>query len=304
MGDFRRMWKVVAICAALCAARGAQAQTLWTENAENGLTYVIDNTAASYDLIQSDVVSEGNYAFHLAHPNSIDNWFTIDKTLTMQSDTKLFFMSRLRYATSTQIAQVQVSNNGGNTWPINLYSQAGSTVDPANPDPGEGVFSLKEIDLGSYAGLDLRFRFLYDLTPGTYYPDAVSAVGWFVDNIQIGSEFAKLPWSIGDPSPHAQLYLEYINRARADALVEAARLASETDPDVVSAYNSFGIESQDIVDQFNWYVDNGAIALHAQPFSFQENLLTAAEFHTQDMYANQFQGRMALELFVSRGVPD
>ncbi|MEX2091076.1 MAG: CAP domain-containing protein [Pirellulales bacterium] len=288
MGDFRRMWKVAAICAALCAARGAQAQTLWTENAENGLTYVIDNTDASYPLIQSDVVVEGSNAFHLAHPVGQDNWFTIDQTLTIQSNTKLFFLSRLRSATPTQIARVQVSTDNGSTWPT-LYNQAGS----GSGTGGEGAFTLKEVDLASYANQNLRFRFYYDQNGGSYFPQTSSAVGWFVDNIQVGSEFAKLPWSIGDPSPHAQLYLEYVNRARADALVEAARLANETDADVVSAYNSFPIVRQDIVEQFNWCVDNGAIALHAQPLSFQENLLTAAELHTQDMYTNQFQGHFS-----------
>jgi uncharacterized protein YkwD len=97
-------------------------------------------------------------------------------------------------------------------------------------------------------------------------------------------------WSIGNPSPHEQLYLEYINRARADALDEAARLRDETDPNVQSAYRFFDVEMQHIVEQFNWYVANGLIDRVAQPLSFHSDLLTAARLHSLDMFENEFQG--------------
>jgi hypothetical protein len=262
------------------------ADTLWVENAENGLANVIDNTDASYPLTQSDVVGQGSHAFHLANPDFQDNSFVIDHTITVGADTKLFFLSRLRSATPQQFARVQISTNGGSTWPTNIYNQAGS----GSGTGGEGAFSLKEIDLASYADQNVRFRFYYDFTGGSAFTQTSSTVGWFVDDIQVGSEFAKIPWSIGDPSPHAQLYLEYINRARADAAVEALRHADETDPQTQTAYNSFGIDDTEIIDQFAWYVENGAMALHAQPLSFQQQLLTAAELHTQDQFNNQFQG--------------
>jgi hypothetical protein len=264
----------------------ANADTLWIENAENGAGNVIDGTTASYPLIQSDVVGEGDFAFHLAHPNGNvgqDEWFVLDTSLPIESTTKLFFLSRLGWATSTQVARVQISTNDGATWPTNIYNQAGTG------GSGEGAFSLKEIDLGSYDNQNLRFRFYYD-TSGSHYPQIDPGIGWYVDNIQIGDEFEKLPWSIGDPTPHEQLYLEYINRARADALVEANRLRNETNPDIQNAYNSFGIEEQDIVDQFQWYVDNGAMDQVAQPLSFQSQLLEAARLHSQDQFNNQFQG--------------
>jgi hypothetical protein len=222
------------LCGTAAVGPDGLAYTLCTENAENGASNVIDGTDASYPLIQSQVVVQGNNAFHLAQPVAFqDEWFVLDKTLTMQADTKLFFLSRLRTATANQVARVQVSTNGGSTWPTNIFSQTG------NGQPGEGTFSLKQLDLGSYAGQNLRFRFYYDHTSGQYFPQTTSGVGWFVDDIQIGNEYQKLPWSIGDPSPYAQQYLEYINRARADALVEANRLANETDPDIQDAYDFF-----------------------------------------------------------------
>src|SRR5690606_3428529 len=96
--------------------------------------------------------------------------------------------------------------------------------------------------------------------------------------------------SVGDPSPHEQLYLEYINRARADALVEAERLAGENDPDIQSAYSFFGIQGEDIVGQFAWSVANGVIDQHAQPLSFNANLLQPARVHTQDRFDTQSRG--------------
>jgi uncharacterized protein YkwD len=183
---------------------------------------------------------------------------------------------------------VQISTNGGSTWPTNIFSQAGDN------EEGEGSFSLKEINLGSYAGQNLRFRFYYDVVPpGSYYFQTDSGVGWYVDNIQIGSEFQKSQWSIGNPTAHEQQYLEYINRARADAMVEAQRLRNETNPDIQSAYDFFEIDGQDIVTQFQWHISNGYIDQHAQPLSFQANILQAAQLHTQDLFNNQFQGHFS-----------
>jgi hypothetical protein len=278
-------WALLAIAAT--AARTVSADTLWIEDAEGASPQVIDNTAASYDLIQSVVVGEGTKAFHLANPSFQDNSFVVDQTLTIQPDTKLFFLSRLRYATSDQLARVQVSTNGGASWPTNIFNQAGSN------GPGEGSFSLKQIDLSSYASQNLRFRFYYDFTGGSAYTGTSSSEGWFVDDIQIGSEYQKTQWSIGNPTAHEQQFLEYINRARADAMVEAQRLRNESNPDIQDAYDDFNIDGQDIVDQFQWHITNGYMDQYAQPLSFQANLLQAAQLHTLDQFNNQFQGHVS-----------
>jgi len=262
----------------------ATATVLWTEDAESGTTYVVDGTDPGYSLIQSDIVSQGNNAFHLANPGFQDNWFEIDQSLTIESDTKLFFTSRLNWATTSQVAKVQLSTDGGSSWPTDIFSQAG------NGGAGDGAFGLKEFDLSSYSGQQARFRFYYDFTGGSAFTQTSTDVGWKVDDIQFTDTFQKQQYSIGNPSADAQLYLEYVNRARADALVEANRLAAETDTDVVQAYNSFSIDTQDIVDQFTWYVNNGAMDQIAQPLSFNADLNTAAELHTLDMFNNDFQG--------------
>ncbi len=262
----------------------ANAQTLWTENAENGLTNIIDGTASSYSLIQQGLVSEGSNAFHLANPGFQDNWFVLDQDLAIQSNTKLFFQSQLSLGTTSQVAKVQISTNGGTSWPTDIFSQAGTG------SSGEGAYGLHEVDLSSYANQNLRFRFMYDFTGGSAFTQTSVGNGWHVDDIQIGSQLAKTQYSIGNPSDDAQLYLEYVNRARADAIVEANRLATETDPDITSAYGFFGINTQDIISQFTTSVNNGLMNRVAQPLAFNENLNQAAELHTQDMFNNEFQG--------------
>ncbi|MCC6493482.1 MAG: CAP domain-containing protein [Pirellulales bacterium] len=274
--------------ASMVAVSTSRADVLLVENAESGAANVLDNTAASYDLIQSDVVAEGSHAFHLANPQFQDNWFSINEPLSIQADSKLFFLSRLGFAASGQIAKVQMSTNGGATWPTTLYSQTGTST---GSSPVEGAFSLKTVDLAPYAGQSAMFRFYLDYVPGGLaFTDVNHPVGWYLDNIQVADQFQKQQYSIGNPSADAQQYLEYVNRARADAIVEANRLMNETDPDVTSAYSFFGIEPQDIVDQFTASVASGLIEQTTQPLSFNEKLLTAAQLHTQDMFDNQFQG--------------
>lgn len=260
------------------------AVTLWSEDAESGAGNIIDQTTGGYPLIQSGIVAQGNYAFHLANPGFQDNSFVINHTVTIQPTTKLFFLSQLRYAGTGQIAKAQISTNGGSTWPTDVYTQPGSG------GAGEGSFSLKQINLAPYVGQNLNVRFLYDYTGGLAYTGTSNQEGWFVDTIQIGDQYQKIQWSVGDPSPDAQLYLEYIDRSRADAFVEAQRLRNETNPDVLSAYSFFGINPQNIVNQYTTSVSNGLFPQHAQPLSFQPALITAATLHAQDMYQNQFQG--------------
>jgi len=90
-------------------------------------------------------------------------------------------------------------------------------------------------------------------------------------------------YSIGDPTDEEQLYLEYVNRSRANPPAEGVRLANTTDPDVVSAYNFFKVDLALMQSQFS------AIAA-APPLAMNAQLLAAARLHSGDMFTNQFQG--------------
>src|SRR5687768_8674985 len=46
-------------------------------------------------------------------------------------------------------------------------------------------------------------------------------------------------YGIGEPTPEEQLYLECINRARANPSAEAIRLRDTTDPDIIAAYRGW-----------------------------------------------------------------
>ncbi len=89
-------------------------------------------------------------------------------------------------------------------------------------------------------------------------------------------------YSIGDPSPEEQLYLELINRARANPPAEGIILGSIADPQILGDYSAFSIDLTLMRTQF------AAIAA-SQPLAMNASLTTAARSHSQDMFANVFQ---------------
>jgi uncharacterized protein YkwD len=254
------------------------------EDAENGLTNIVDQTHSSYPLIQDSVVSQGTHAFHLAHPTASSNWFAINQSLSIRSDTKLFFMSRLNWATPTQIAKVQLSTDGGVTWPATVFSQAGSATAPA----GDGGFVFQQVDLSAFAGQSVRIRFFYEFAGGSRFPQTTTDIGWVIDDIRVASAFETTAYSIGQPTALEQSMLEFINRARADGIVEANRLAGDTS--FANAYSQFGINPANIVSQYTASIANGFIDRHAQPLAFNAVLLQSARLHSQDLLTNAFQG--------------
>jgi uncharacterized protein YkwD len=90
-------------------------------------------------------------------------------------------------------------------------------------------------------------------------------------------------YSIGDPTGEEQLYLEYINRARANPPAEGVLLANTTDPEVTSAYDFFGVNLVTMMNEF-------AAISPAPPLSFNAQLIEAARLHSGDMFTNVFQG--------------
>lgn len=89
-------------------------------------------------------------------------------------------------------------------------------------------------------------------------------------------------YEFGNPSGEEQLYIELINRARADPPAEGARLATTTDPDVLSAYSQFNVNLTMMQNEFN--------AIAAQPPLAPNALLTStARSHSAWMLANAKQ---------------
>lgn len=91
-------------------------------------------------------------------------------------------------------------------------------------------------------------------------------------------------YSIGNPTDAEQLQVEFINRARADALAEAQRLAASTDHAVLSALCNFAVDLEQMRLQFE------ALTQYTQPLALNALLTDAARLHAQDMLVNVFQG--------------
>lgn len=90
-------------------------------------------------------------------------------------------------------------------------------------------------------------------------------------------------YSTGQPTDEEQLYLEYINRSRANPPVEGARLAATTDADVLAAYAAWNVNLTLMQSEFN---TNPAVP----PLAMNAQLLAAARWHSGDMFTNQYQG--------------
>ena len=266
--------------------------TTWVEDAENGLGNVLDFSSPDFDLIQTSIASQGAAAFHLGNyerPGGgfSDSWFEIDQTISVQESTNLFFNSQHGLATQDQRALVQLSTDAGATWPFGIYEQPGA----GGSGFGEGAFSLKTVPLSDFAGQDVRVRFYYDFDSGTLFPQSDNlSVGWIIDDIQFAAEVNKPEYSIGNPSDEETLYLELINRSRADALEEANRLANTDDARLTGVYSFFGIDTDDIVDQYEWAIDSGCLDRVSQPLAFNEELQRMSELHSEDQRDNDFQG--------------
>jgi uncharacterized protein YkwD len=91
------------------------------------------------------------------------------------------------------------------------------------------------------------------------------------------------PYSIAQPTDEEQLYLEYLNRMRANPTAEGQRLATTTDPSVLSAYGQFMVDLNLMQAEFATNPPVPPLAMNAQ-------LLSAARWHSGDMFTNQYQG--------------
>ncbi len=267
-------------------AGAEEAVSTLIENGENGSEHVAINTgSATYTVLQDSVSSEGDYAFHLNNDDFQDGSVQLLTPINASSDTHLYFESWLRRAFDQQRAKVQVSTDGGISWPYTVYDQPG-TMEQSNSAEQidtDATFQMREVDLSSFAGQTIRLRFLFDYTGGYAFTSTTDTVGWFFDNIQVGPSFTKRPYSIGDPTGEEQYSLELVNRARADADAEAQLLATTTDPDVLDAITYFGVNLTRMVDEF------ATLETTTQPLSFNAKLNASARLHTQDMYENTFQ---------------
>ena len=149
------------------------------DNALNGTTNFTITPAPNYPPITNAPNGSGN-CFHLTHNNPVPLQFQLKESLFPTNTTTVSFKSLLGYATTTEVARVQVSTDGGGTWQ-NIYTQTGSG------GAGESAFTLHTLSLSAYAGKSTLLRFNYDFASGNYnyYVGADPYLGWCLQNIVV-----------------------------------------------------------------------------------------------------------------------
>ncbi len=148
------------------------------EGGEGGSGNVVDGTDAAYDLITTGNAGTGVYAFHLAHPGAGVEYFELTPDFVLRAGSRLQFSSRLGWATSDQVAKVQISTNNGESW-ADVYSLAGIG------GVTESGYHAHDLDLGAWVDRSVRIRFAYIFESGSFYPQTDANVGWSVDNIAL-----------------------------------------------------------------------------------------------------------------------
>jgi len=147
------------------------------DNALNGTTNFTISPTPVYPIVTNPPTGAGK-CFHLAHVNPVPQFLQLNEELFPGNSTTISFKSLLGYASSVEIARVQVSTDGGSTWE-DLYTQAGTG------GAGESAFTLHTLSLSSYAGLSVLLRFNYDMSTGSYFPQSSPNVGWCVEAITV-----------------------------------------------------------------------------------------------------------------------
>ena len=141
------------------------------------LTRMSVSTTGIYTPLSSSIFHTGSAAYHLAHPDGISSeTLTYRNAFRPGTNAVIQFYSRLRYATSNQIASVDVSTDGGNAWTA-IYEQAGSNAS------GENTFHQRSLSLSAYADQEIQLRFRYRFAGGSYYSGTGDNLGWFIDSI-------------------------------------------------------------------------------------------------------------------------
>ncbi|MCC6234170.1 MAG: hypothetical protein IT580_16115, partial [Verrucomicrobiales bacterium] len=96
------------------------------------------------------------------------------------------------------------------------------------------------------------------------------------------------PYTIGDPTDEEQLYVELVNRSRANPQAEAERLLTSTDPDIQAALKYYNVDLELVRSQYLTVRPAPPVSLHAQ-------LTAAARGHCADMFTNVFQGHVGTD---------
>lgn len=153
------------------------------DGAESGLGNFTVAITASYSAITNLAGETGSHCFYLAMPAPADQLLQLNRIFFPATNTTVSFSSRLGYATTNQIAKLQVSTNTGTAWK-DVYSQIGSN------GAGEAGFTTRSFSLSNYVGTPILLRFNYHFSTsggGNIYNQVLTnpPAGWFLDSLVV-----------------------------------------------------------------------------------------------------------------------
>ncbi|TAG27597.1 MAG: hypothetical protein EAZ36_06650, partial [Verrucomicrobia bacterium] len=137
----------------------------------------------AYTPLSTTVKHSGTAAYRLAHPSPGHQTLTYPGEFFVGPAASLQFQSRLGFASSDQVAQVEVSSDGGGSWSA-VFTQ------PGTGGSGESNFTARVVSLAAYAGKVVRLRFRYAFTSGSWFDQTSDGVGWYVDAVNFTQVFA------------------------------------------------------------------------------------------------------------------
>lgn len=144
-----------------------------SEGADTGSSGYTLTPGTSGTLALETGGAAGN-CFHFGHNGIASPTLLLTRQFVPSASSSVSFQSKLGYATSDEIALLQVRENGS-TW-TTLWSQAGSN------GAGEASYNLRTQSLSAYAGKMIDMRFVYEFNGGSRYISG-SGVGWYMDSI-------------------------------------------------------------------------------------------------------------------------
>lgn len=120
------------------------------------------------------------------------------------------------------------------------------------------------------------------LSPGLAEAPLAKRLDPVISGVGGGTISGWREYVMGDPSSEEQMYLEYINRARALPWEEGYLLATSTDPEIQFTYQFFGTDLQRVVDEIAQYPPQ-------PPLAFESRLIEIARSHSEYMLRNAVQ---------------
>lgn len=124
----------------------------------------------------------GGKAYHLTQTNGVTpNWMQAKGTYRPKATGSLRWLSRLGWASSNQVARVQLTADGGTTW-TNLWSKTGTGT------AGDGTYTQQSASLSPFAGRTVQFRFWYGIdfctTNCAVFNQPDNSVGYHFDSVE------------------------------------------------------------------------------------------------------------------------